>query len=262
MRLLSIDKPLVGMLHLLPVAGSARYDRKGARPILDAAMRDLTALEKGGADAVLVENFGDAPYAKTAPRETVAMMAVVLRAVVEAASVPVGVNVLRNDGLAAMSIAAATGASFVRINVFAGVAFTDQGIVEGQARELHALRRDLGADVEVLADVHVKHAAHLTRLEEAAVDTERNSPDALIVSGIGTGYETRSEDLQTVKRTVALPVFIGSGVRADTVRMYRDADGFIVGTALKERGVVESPPVDEKRVKSLATAIAALRTAS
>ncbi len=261
MRLLSIEKPLVGMVHLLPVAGSARYARQGVGPILDAALRDLAALERGGADAVLVENFGDAPYGKLAPRETVAMMAVVLRAVVEAASVPVGVNVLRNDGLAAMSIAAATGASFMRINVLAGVAFTDQGIVEGQARELHALRRDLGADVEILADVHVKHAAHLTRLEEAAVDTERNHPDALVVSGIGTGYETRPEDLETVGRTVALPVFIGSGVCADSVAAYRNANGFIVGTSLKERGVADSP-VDEKRVRSLATAIAALRTGS
>jgi len=261
MRLLSIHKPLVGMVHLLPLAGCVRYDRRGAGPILDAALRDLAALERGGADAVLVENFSDAPYGKAAPRETVAMMAVVLRSVVLAASVPVGVNVLRNDGLAAMSIAAATGASFIRINVFAGVAFTDQGIVEGQARELHALRRDLGADVQILADVHVKHAAHLTRLEEAAVDTERNHPDALVVSGIGTGYDTSPEDLGTVKRAAALPVFIGSGVRADSVAAYRNADGFIVGTALKECGAVESP-VDEKRVRSLATAIAALRTAS
>ncbi|MCX6094211.1 MAG: BtpA/SgcQ family protein [Candidatus Bipolaricaulota bacterium] len=260
MRLLSMHKPLVGMIHLLPMAGSVRYDRKGVRSILDAAMRDLAALEDGGADAVMVENFGDAPYAKIAPRETIAMMTAVLRAVVEAASVPIGVNVLRNDGLAALSIAVATGASFIRVNVLAGVAFTDQGIVEGQARELHALRRDLGADVEVLADVHVKHAAHLTRLEEAAVDTERNRPDALIVSGIGTGYETRPEDLGTVKRTVTLPVFVGSGVRADCVEAYRDADGFIVGTTLKERGAIESP-VDEKRVRALATAIAALRTA-
>ncbi len=260
MRLLSIHKPLVGMIHLPPLAGSARYGREGVRPILDVAVGDLAALERGGADAVLVENFGDAPYAKIAPRETVAMMTVVLRTVVQAASVPVGVNVLRNDGLAAMSIAVATGASFIRVNVFAGVAFTDQGIVEGQARELHALRRDLGADVEILADVHVKHAAHLTRLEEAAVDTERNRPDALIISGIGTGYETRPEDLETVKQAVTLPVFIGSGVRADSVGAYRDADGFIVGTTLKERGAVESP-VDEKRVRSLASAIAALRTA-
>ena len=249
------------MVHLLPTAGSVRYDRRGVGPILDAALRDLAALERGGADAVLVENFGDAPYGKVAPRETVAMMSVALRAVVEAATVPVGVNVLRNDGLAAMSIAVATGASFIRVNVFAGVAFTDQGIVEGQARELHALRRDLGADVEILADVHVKHAAHLTRLEEAAVDTERNRPDALVVSGIGTGYGTRPEDLEAVKRTAALPVFVGSGARADSLAAYRDADGFIVGTALKECEAVESP-VDEKRVRSFATAIAALRTAS
>jgi membrane complex biogenesis BtpA family protein len=258
MRLLSMSKPLVGMVHLLPLAGSARYDRRGARPILDAALRDLAALEGGGVDAVLVENLGDAPYAKTAARETIAMMSVVLRAVVEAAAVPIGVNVLRNDGLAALSIAAATGASFIRVNVFAGVAFTDQGIVEGQAHDLHALRRDLGAEVEILADVHVKHAAHLTQLEQAAVDTERNRPDAVIVTGMGTGHETHPEDFGIVKRTVDLPVFIGSGVRADTVSTFRGADGFIVGTALKADGHLESA-VDVERVKAIAAAIASLR---
>ncbi|MDD5646061.1 MAG: BtpA/SgcQ family protein [Candidatus Bipolaricaulis sp.] len=260
MRLLELIKPLVGMIHLPPMAGSARYDRRGPQPILDAALRDLAALEKGGADAVLVENYGDAPYAKAAPKETVAMMSVVLRSVVEAAAVPVGVNVLRNDGLAAMAIAAATGASFIRVNVFAGVAFTDQGAVEGQARDLHALVRDLATDVEILADVHVKHAAHLTRLEEAVVDTERNRPHALILTGIGTGYETRAEDLAAAKRVSHLPVFIGSGLRVDNVAAYRDADGFIVGSALK-RGSSPESPVDAERVATLAVAIASLRSA-
>jgi len=259
MRLLELRKPLVGMIHLLPVAGSARYDRRGPQPILDAALRDLAALERGGADAVLVENFGDAPFAKAAPKETVAMMSVVLRSLVEAAAVPVGVNVLRNDGLAAMAIAAATGASFVRVNVFAGVAFTDQGMVEGQARDLHALARDLGTDVEILADVHVKHAAHLTQLEEAVIDTERNRPHALVVTGVGTGYETSVEDLAAAKRTSHLPVFIGSGLCADNVAIYRDADGFIVGSALKKGNSLDSP-VDADRVAALAAAIGSLRS--
>ena len=258
MRLLSLEKPLIGMIHLPPLAGAARYERRGTRPILEAALRDLAALEEGGVDAVLVENFGDAPFGKLAPRETVAMMAVVLGGVVAEARVPVGVNVLRNDGLAALSVAAATGAAFLRVNVFAGVAFTDQGIVEGEARALHALRRDLGADVEILADVHVKHAAHLTTLEEATVDAERNHPDALVVSGLGTGHATDVADLEAVKRTAALPVFVGSGIRAEAIAAYRNADGFIVGTSLKERGDASSP-VDRARVRSLASAVAALR---
>jgi membrane complex biogenesis BtpA family protein len=258
MNLLSTSKPFVGMIHLAPLAGSVDYARHGARPILESAVRDLEALEEGGVDAVLVENFGDVPFAKVVASETIAMMAVVVQRLVDKARVPLGVNVLRNDGTAAVAIAAATGATFVRVNVFAGVAFTDQGIIEGQARELHRLRLDLGAEVEILADVHVKHATHLTRLEQAVVDVDRNRPDALILSGMGTGFHTDVADIEAAKRLTCLPVFVGSGVGADNVSAYRQADGFIVGTSLKEGGRVNAP-VDVRRVRALADAIAALR---
>ena len=257
-KILTVDKPLIGMIHLLPLAGSVRYRSQGTKPILDAALRDLYALESGGADAVIVENMGDAPFSKFAPQETIAMMAVIVERLVEKAHVPIGVNVLRNDGLAALSIAAATGASFMRVNVFSGVAFTDQGTIEGQARELLRLRRDIGADVRILADVHVKHAAHLTQLDEAAIDAERNGPDGLIVSGIGSGRRTDPEHLQSVKSIVDLPVFVGSGVRIDNLATYREADGFIAGTVLKENGDIAGS-IDVEKVRALADAIASLR---
>jgi len=252
------EKPLIGMIHLLPLAGSVKYVVGSSGAILDTALRDLHALESGGADAAIVENLADAPYAVNAPRETIAMMSVVVHQLVEKAHVPIGVNVLRNDGLAAMAIAAAAGASFVRVNVFCGVAFADQGVIEGQARDLHWLRRDLGTETKILADVHVKHAAHLTSVEEGAIDAERNGPDALIVSGIATGRRTSPEDLQAVKSVTSLPVFVGSGVRIDNVSTYRDADGFIVGTLLKHDGAIGAP-VDVERVRALADAVASLR---
>ncbi len=255
----AVEKPLIGMIHLHPLAGSVAYVKGSSSAILDAALRDLYALESGGADGVIVENLGDAPYAVTAPRETVAMMSVVVHQLVEKAHIPVGVNVLRNDGLAAMAIAAATGSAFVRVNVYCGVAFSDQGTIEGQARDLQWLRRDLGTDTRILADVHVKHAAHLTTIEEAAIDAERNGPDGLIVSGIATGRRTSPEDLQAIKSVSSLPVFVGSGVRIDNVSTYRDADGFIVGTLLKQEGAI-GEPVDVDRVRALADAIGSLRS--
>jgi membrane complex biogenesis BtpA family protein len=255
----AVEKPLIGMIHLPPLAGSVQYVEGSSNAILDAALRDLYALESGGANGVIAENLGDVPYAIMAPRETIAMMSVVVHQLVKKSNIPVGVNVLRNDGLAAMAIAAASGASFVRVNVFCGVAFADQGMIEGQARDLHWLRRDLGTKTKILADVHVKHAAHLTSIEEAAIDAERNGPDALIVSGIATGRRTSPEDLQAVKSVTSLPVFVGSGVRIDNVSTYRDADGFIVGTLLKQGGAIGAP-VDLQRVEALADAIASLRS--
>jgi len=252
------DKPLIGMIHLLPLPGSVHYERSALPSIVDSALSDLAALESGGADAALVENLRDAPFAKLASKETIAAMTVVVQEVARKARIPIGVSVLRNDGNAALAIAAATGALFIRVNVFCGVAFTDQGIIEGDACSLLQLRERLGCDMKILADVHVKHAAHPTTIEEAAIDATRNHPDALIVSGIGSGKRTSPEDLQAVKQATSLPVFVGSGVRIDNLPTYREADGFIIGMALKEGYKVESP-VDTERVRAMSEAIAGLR---
>ena len=253
-----IDKPFVGMIHLLPLPGSVDYDGKGLAPILDAALQDLRALETGGADAALVENLRDAPLSKTAAKETITAMTVIVQEITRKAHIPIGVNVLRNDAAAALAIAAATGALFIRVNVFCGVAFSDQGLIEGQAHALLELRKRLGCDVKILADVHVKHAAHPTTIEEAAIDATRNHPDGLIVSGIGTGKRTTPEDLQTVKQATPLPVLVGSGVRMDNLSTFREADGFIVGISLKENGMLDAS-IDPQRVCALAGAIAGLR---
>ena len=73
-------------------------------------------------------------------------------------AVPVGVNVLRNDAMAGLAIAAATGARFVRVNVHTGVMLGDQGWLHGEAHETVRLRKRLGVEAAILADVMVKHA--------------------------------------------------------------------------------------------------------
>jgi len=255
-NLFRCEKPLIGMIHLPPLPGSYRY-HKGTS-VIDAALRDLDSLEAGGADAAIVENFGDRPFAKFAPKEAIAMMTVIAQEIMRKAHIPIGINVLRNDGIAALAIAAAVGASFIRVNIFSGVAFTDQGMIEGDARSLLELRNRLHCDVKILADIHVKHAVHLTTIEEAAIDATRNHPDGLIISGIGTGKEVLPEDLKQVKQVTSLPVFIGSGIRVDNLSAFCVADGFIIGTALKEGGIVEAP-IAQKQVQTFAESIARLR---
>jgi len=247
------------MVHLPPLPGSPGHGEETMASIIALALADLSSLEAGGADGALVENFRDAPFSTLATKETVAAMAVIVAELVRKARIPVGVNVLRNDGEAAIAVAAAARGSFVRVNVFCGVAFTDQGMIEGQAHALLCLRKRLGATVSILADIHVKHASHLNTIEEAALDATRNGPDGLIVTGTGTGKRTSPEDLRAAKRSSALPVFVGSGVSLDTLPAYSQADGFIVGSSLKQGGQLNAP-VDPERVRALAKAIARLET--
>jgi membrane complex biogenesis BtpA family protein len=176
---------------------------------------------------------------------------------------PLGVNVLRNDGLAALGVAAAVGARYIRINVFTGARVTDQGIVEGAAHLMLRERKLLGADIRIFADVAVKHSSPLGArpLEDEVEDTVRRAgADAVIVSGSATGKATASDDLRCAKLAAgAAPVLIGSGAEAEGLEeALRFADGLIVGSTLKEEGVVTNP-VDRSRVTMFVRRVAGLR---
>ncbi|WP_254543573.1 BtpA/SgcQ family protein [Halomarina pelagica] len=253
------DGPIVGMVHLPALPGAPRYggDRRAVR---ERALADARALESGGVDAVMVENFGDAPFHPAdVPKHVVAEMTAHVGAVRGAIDLPVCVNVLRNDAAAALSVAAATGADAIRVNVHSGARLTDQGIVEGRAHETLRLRERLDRDVAILADVAVKHSAPLAP-EDLAAETrdavERGLADGVIASGGGTGRPVDDERLRTVAAVAeehGVPAFVGSGATADTVAdLLAVADGVVVGSALKAGDAAD--PVDEGRVRALVEA--------
>jgi membrane complex biogenesis BtpA family protein len=240
--------------------GSPRW-KGDLEALIDFAVNDARAYELGGAHAVFIENFGDVPFTKSsvAP-ETIAAMCAAGRAIRAAIKLPMGFNVLRNDARAALALSAACGGNFIRVNIHTGAMLTDQGIIEGDAYETLRYRERLCPEVEILADVHVKHAVPLGNwpLDIAARDTlERGLADALIVSGTGTGEAAEVSDLETVRRACpTAKILLGSGVTTENVGNYSQADGFIVGSSLKREGKLANP-VDSKRVAKLAKAIRA-----
>jgi len=265
MELFRVKKPIVGMVHLLPLPGSPRYEGLGLDRISERAVQDAKHLESGGVDGLIVENFGDAPYLKAnVGPETISAMASIAKEVIDTVEVPIGINVLRNDAKAALAVACAAGGKFVRVNVFAEAIVGDQGIIEACAPELIRYRRQLGAEeIKIFADIHVKHGALLTPrpIEESAMDAAyRGLADALIVTGPRTGVEPKLENLMRVKKAVPdRPVLVGSGIDKENIaKLLKHADGAIVGTSLKSGGVVDNP-VDEKRVKALMAAVKELR---
>lgn len=249
---------LIGVVHLLGTPGSPRFAGDREAPIR-RAVADAGALVEGGIDALIVENFGDAPFHKEhVPPETIASLALAIAAVSSVArSVPVGVNVLRNDARAGVGLCAATGASFLRVNVHVGAMLTDQGVIEGRAAETLRERARLCPGVALLADVHVKHGVLLAPqpIAEAARDAlERGLADALVVSGTRTGAAPALGELLAVREAArGKPVLVGSGLTAENARALLEiADGAIVGTYLKEEGDVERA-VDPRRVRELRT---------
>jgi uncharacterized protein len=245
-------RAVFGMIHLGALPGAPAF--KSMDAVLDAALRDARAIAEGGCDGFVIENYGDVPFTKgRVEPETVAAMT---RAIVEIARevrLPFGVNVLRNDARSAIAIAAATGASFIRVNVHTGAMLTDQGIIEGDAYTTLRARAALAPEVLVFADHLVKHAAPLANVDslQAAKDLRhRGGADALIVSGAETGAPADTSRIPLLREALPdAPLLLGSGLTADNASRY-DADGAIVGTALK----TSDGAVDRKRVEAVVAA--------
>ncbi|MGD2108151.1 MAG: BtpA/SgcQ family protein [Phycisphaerae bacterium] len=256
-----IDLPspaLIGVIHLPALPGSPSQSLS-MDEVLRRALADARTLQDANFDAAIVENLGDLPLPRnTLPPPTLAAMAVVADHVRRATSLTVGINALRNDALAALGIAAATHASFIRVNVHVGVCATDQGTIEGRADETLRYRKQLAQRIAVLADVHVKHAVPISEpdIARAARDAAyRGLADALILTGPATGEPVDPDDLRRVREAVPdRRLFTGSGVTAETVASYLAlSSGVIVGTGLKA-GRDPANPIDADLAKAVAVA--------
>ncbi len=252
-------KVLIGVVHLLPLPGAPRWGGD-LKTLIKSAVADARAYEQGGAQAVFIENFGDVPFTKSgvAP-ETIAAMTAAGCAIRAAVKLPIGFNVLRNDARAALALCAACGGGFIRVNVHTGAMLTDQGLIEGDAYGTLRYRTRVAPLAQIFADVHVKHAVPLGdwEIEESASDTlERGLADALIVSGTGTGKVADLADVERVRRACPrAKILLGSGVTAENIHQFLPkADGFIVGSSLKQDGRLANP-VDARRVAALVKAL-------
>jgi hypothetical protein len=250
---------IIGMLHVPALPGSPQNDLS-LNDIVDWVLKDADALAAGGVHALIIENFGDAPfYPRRVPPHTVAFMTAIGREVRRGFNLPLGVNILRNDAESAIAVASAMAAEFIRVNVHTGARVTDQGVIEGTAHETLRYRKLLDSDVRIFADVDVKHSAPVAA-RGLKVEVEelvsRGCADAVIVTGSATGQRTALDDLKTAKTGAgSAPVFAGSGVGAENIaEILNVADGVIVGTAFKRDGVTENP-VDSDRVRVFMDAV-------
>jgi membrane complex biogenesis BtpA family protein len=249
-------KAVIGVIHLRALPGAPEYRGETMQDLVDFALEEAARYAAGGVDGLIVENHGDIPFAKPdrIGPETVASMAVIADAVRRASGLPIGVNVLANGALAALAVAKASGAAFVRVNQWANAYVANEGFVEGPAGAATRYRAWLhGRDVKIFADVHVKHGAHAMTadrsIQELARDNEFFDADVAIATGQRTGDAATTEELQAIAGGTALPVVVGSGVRPDNVGdILRIADGVIVASALKQDGVWWNP-VDPDRLR-------------
>ncbi len=258
--ILGCDRALIGMVHLLPLPSSPRSQRP-LREIAQHAVEEARLLARCGFDAILLENMHDAPYGlRGVDPETVAAFTRAACEVRQSISLPLGVQVLSHASRAALGIALAADAAFIRTEGFVFASVADEGIrAEADARPLLSARRMMGAEcIAIFADIKKKHSSHAitadTSLDEHAQAAEFFGADGVIVTGSATGIATPIEDLALAKAATPLIVLAGSGVTNATVRQtLATCDGAIVGSDLKVDGRWYNP-IDAARAERLVSA--------
>ncbi|MEM1049930.1 MAG: BtpA/SgcQ family protein [Pseudomonadota bacterium] len=154
-------------------------------------------------------------------------------------SLDLGIIVQAHDPVAALAIADACGAGFVRLKVFAGAAVTAEGLREALGPEAVAYRERIGrADIRIYADVHDRTSVPTAPVPNAmaAAWTAKLGADALVVTG-ATFVDTTDRISAARRDGVSKPILIGGSVTTDNVGQALDAaDGVIVSSALRRKG--------------------------
>ena len=232
-----LHKPIIGMIHLRPLPGSAAYDGRGIGPVLERAMDDGRMLERGGVDAILLQNTGDLPAMGDGGPETIAHMAAIGTHLRRELKTPFGVNILANGTESALAVAHAIDATFVRIKVYVGAVVGIGGVIQGAAqRAQDFIRRIDATHIEIAADVYDRTSRPLVDmpLEEAAhYAAFHGRAQALVVTG--SSVEDSLERLRRVKAVVrTASIYVGGSTTKDNVGQFLAVcDGVIVGNAVK-----------------------------
>lgn len=238
-----VKKPIIGVVHLSPMPGTPLY-RGDFEKIYKNALGDAEAYYSAGIDGIIIENYGDKPYSvRVRDTAVLAGFTIIAYDMKRKYKIPLGINILRNSGVEALSIAYVVGAEFIRVNNLCQVLASPEGIIHPIAKEIAEVKAKLNASVKVFADINVKHATPLSsHIEIVAKDhVERCLADALIITGPRTGLEVNIVDLKEAKEAINKPVLVGSSITLSNInKFWNYADGFIIGTYFKEKGIIEN----------------------
>jgi membrane complex biogenesis BtpA family protein len=248
------EKPVIAMAHVPALPGTPRYDvAAGIDTMIKKMEPDIRHLRDGGVDAIMFCNEDDRPYVFHAGCEQVAAMTRIITEL-RPRGFPFGVDFLW-DPEAALCIAAATGASFVR-EVFTGVYEADMGLWSPDAGALLRLRRNIGAEhIRLLFNVAPEFCSPVgsrSVAERARSAVVSSLADAILVSGPMAGAEPDYALVKEAKLAVEdqAPIFLNTGAKPANVAQYLQvADGVIVGSSLKVDGYTWNP-VDPARVRA------------
>jgi uncharacterized protein len=251
---------LIGVVHLLPLPGSAGYGGN-IDEILRWALEDAINYKENGIDALILENMHDVPYLKGyVDPETTAAMTVVAQAIKYETMLPLGVQLLAGANMESLAVAVATSLDFIRVEGFVYAHVGDEGIHESCAAQLIRKRAALKSErIKIFADVKKKHSAHAITADVSLVETAHTAEffraDGVIVSGSSTGIAPTADEVRGVRAATSCSVLVGSGVTKENVDSFLPhCDALIVGSSLKYDGKW-SKHVDPERVRAFTNVV-------
>lgn len=259
MKLLSVDKPVIGMVHVDALPGTPLY-KGDVSVIIKSSIAEAKLYKELGIPVLMIENMHDIPYVnRSAGPEITAVMSIILSQIKSVTGLPCGIQILAGANKQALAASVAADADFIRAEGFVFAHVADEGIFSSDAGELLRYRKAIGGEkVLVFTDIKKKHSSHAitadTDIAETAKAAEFFLSDGVIVTGSSTGSQPSVEEIEAVKRAVTIPVLAGSGITPENIaQYYQFCDAFIVGSYFKEAGKWNNA-IDPSRVERFLSA--------
>jgi len=251
---------VIGVVHVLPLPGSARYSGD-MNEVLRRANQDALRYKENGIEGLIIENMHDVPYLRGhVEPETTAAMTMIAQSLKAETGLPLGIQILAGANNEALGVAVAAGLDFLRVEGFVYAHVGDEGIHESCAAQLMRRRAHLKAEhIKIFADIKKKHSAHTITADVSLIETAHAAEfflaDGVIVTGPTTASPPDVESVQSVRTATSGMVLVGSGVTPENVASFLPScDALIVGSSLKHDGLW-SNDVDPQRVRKFIQAV-------
>ena len=268
-KIFGVKKPVIGMLHLDYLEG---INFKGVEYVAKKAAKDIEALQNGGIDGILIENWKEESLGEFTSKETEKNFMAVMESLKDKINIPFGFNVLNNDYKLAFQSAKEFGGSFVELDVFVDKvqsdfennkeAINNPFVINPKPREIWNYAKSIGAEnIPLFCFIQPKHYKMLETktIEQSTKEAIENGASAVLVTK-HTGFAPTIDLIKRAKSAAGdFPVGIGSGFSAENAKnLLPVVDFAVVGTSIKINNETDNP-VDPTKVRLLMQIVQSLR---
>lgn len=258
-------KPIIGMLHLGHLCGK---EFRGIDDISSNAIKDIEALQDGGINAILIENWKEESRDIFVNKDTEKNIYKVMEKLIKVLKVPFGFNILNNDYKLAFKLAKEFKGSFIELDVFVDKVQSDftnnkdakenPFIVDPKPNEIWQFAKSIEAEnIPLFCFVQPKHykMPENKDIKQSVREAIDNNASAVLITK-ATGSAPTVELIKRAKEEAqAFPVGIGSGFSFENAKdILPHVDFAVVGTSIKINNKTDNP-VDETKVRSLMSVV-------